>query len=112
MLIAAALASGFGELSRLLDKMVGELNRALEDPHCPVPKVDLENHYPILGTWQARAEANRELWNSYAVADRERAAPRARWLTPVQLGSSIDIEVDRKSTRLNSSHVAISYAVF
>lgn len=93
MLMAVQLASGFEQLSRLLDKMLGELNRALEDPHCPVPKVDLENHYPVLGTWQARAEANRELWNSYALADRERSAPRARWLTPVQLGSSIDVEV-------------------
>src|SRR5690625_2424890 len=30
----------------------------------------------------------------------------------VGLGIEIVLEVDRKSTRLNSSHVAISYAVF
>src|SRR5207253_8682838 len=30
----------------------------------------------------------------------------------VDLGDSVLVVVDRKSTRLNSSHVAISYAVF
>src|SRR5690625_7051659 len=44
----------------------------------------------------------------------------AAWLTPVKpgsagvqfLGADVGIVEDRKSTRLNSSHVAISYAVF
>ncbi|MDQ2078437.1 ATP-dependent DNA helicase DinG [Marinimicrobium sp. ABcell2] len=92
-LMAVELARGFDRLSGLLDKMLSELTQALEDPHCSVPKVDLENHYPVLGTWQARAEANRELWNSYAVPDSDKAVPKARWLTPVEMGGSIDIEV-------------------
>src|SRR3989454_9319842 len=31
---------------------------------------------------------------------------------PVVLGNAIQLEQDRKSTRLNSSHLVISYAVF
>ena len=83
----------FDRLSALLDKMVEEVNEAMEDAHSPVPKVDLERHYPVLGTWQARAEANRELWHSYAVADIEGEVPKARWLTPVEAGMGVDIEV-------------------
>src|SRR2546426_6602570 len=30
----------------------------------------------------------------------------------VPLGAHVDVEIDRKSTRLNSSHLVISYAVF
>lgn len=65
----------------------------MEDPHCPVPKIDLENNYPVIGTWQSRAEANRGLWASYAVPDANTAVPKARWLTPVDSGSNMDIEV-------------------
>src|SRR5256885_12010626 len=36
-----------------------------------------------------------------------------RFRTPVRAGlCSVDPEIDRKSTRLNSSHLVISYAVF
>src|SRR5207253_7243070 len=49
---------------------------------------------------------------------RPRPGRRWRWPCPRCTGASIAIDVrdvavgDRKSTRLNSSHVAISYAVF
>jgi len=65
----------------------------MEDPHCPVPKIDVENNYPVIGTWQSRAEANRELWASYAVPDSTTSVPKARWLTPVDSSGNIDIEV-------------------
>src|SRR5207253_10096494 len=45
----------------------------------------------------------------------DRASPGIVELGTVQGGSGFDVrlaERDRKSTRLNSSHVAISYAVF
>lgn len=87
------LHRGFDRLADLLEKMLTEVSDSMEDRHCPVPKVDLEQHYPVLGTWQARAEANRELWCSYATPDDKDQVPRARWLTPVEFGSGIDIEV-------------------
>lgn len=87
------LQRSFDRLSDLLSKMSDELNEAMEDPHCPVPKIDLENNFPVIGTWQSRAEANRELWASYAVPDSANSVPKARWLTPVDSSGNMDIEV-------------------
>lgn len=87
------LHRSFSRLSELLAKMCDELTEAMEDLHCPVPKVDLENHYPVVGTWQARAEANRELWASYATPDKTTSVPKARWLTPVDNTGAMDIEI-------------------
>jgi ATP-dependent DNA helicase DinG len=87
------LYKGFDRLSELLKKMCDELNEAMEDAHCPVPKIDLENHYPILGAWQARADANRDLWASFATPDTPTSVPKARWLTPVDSSGNMDLEV-------------------
>lgn len=87
------LQRSFSRLSELLAKMLSEIEEAMEDPYCPVPKIDLENHYPVIGTWQARAEATTQLWASYAIPDAEGSVPRARWLTPVDSSGSMDIEV-------------------
>ncbi|MES2675664.1 MAG: ATP-dependent DNA helicase DinG [Pseudomonadota bacterium] len=90
---AVELQRSFHRLTELLEKICSELNEAMEDAHCPVPKIDLENNYPVLGTWQSRAEANRELWASYAVPEAAGAVPKARWLTPVEGSGSLDVEV-------------------
>lgn len=93
LLPSVELQRSFDRLTDLLSKICDELTEAMEDAHCPVPKIDLENNYPVIGTWQSRAEANRELWASYAVPDANAAVPKARWLTPVDNGGSMDIEV-------------------
>lgn len=93
LLHCVELQRSFSRLSELLGKMVSEIEEAMEDPHCPVPKIDLENHFPVIGTWQARAEATTQLWASYAIPDAEGGVPRARWLTPVDSSGSMDIEV-------------------
>jgi ATP-dependent DNA helicase DinG len=93
LLPSVELQRSFDRLSDLLSKMCDELNEAMEDPHCPVPKIDVENNYPLIGTWQSRAEANRELWASYALPDVAAAVPKARWLTPVDSSGNMDIEV-------------------
>lgn len=92
LLPSVELQRSFDRLTDLLSKMCDELTEAMEDPHCSVPKIDVENNYPIIGTWQSRAEANRELWASYAVPDTN-SVPKARWLTPVDNSGVIDIEV-------------------
>ncbi|WP_423895439.1 ATP-dependent DNA helicase DinG [Candidatus Pelagadaptatus aseana] len=83
----------FDRLAELLGKIVSEINEAMEDAHCPVPKVDLENAYPVFGTWQARAEGNRDLWSSYALPDAEGHIPKARWFTLVEQGGNLDFEI-------------------
>lgn len=90
---AVELHKGFARLSELLGKMTQELNEAMEDAHCPVPKIDLENHYPVVATWQTRAEATRDLWACYATPDPAGAVPKARWLTPIDNTGTMDIEV-------------------
>lgn len=87
------LYKSFDRLTDLLIKVCQEVEKAMEDPYSDVPKVDLENHFPTLGNWLARAEANRDLWMTYASADTEQDAPRARWLTPVEQTGGIDLEV-------------------
>src|SRR5256885_8501894 len=50
----------------------------------------------------------------YTTLFRSQMAPRARYLLRglIWLGVGLAITLDRKSTRLNSSHLVISYAVF
>src|SRR5690625_6128554 len=48
-------------------------------------------------------------WFALPTAQSARLLHKPRWC-PQELW--LDLELDRKSTRLNSSHVAISYAVF
>ena len=83
----------FDRLSELLSKIVTELNEAMEEPHCSVPKVDLENAYPMFGTWQSRAESNKELWASFALPDAPTHVPKARWFTLVEQAGNLDFEV-------------------
>ncbi|MEC8429314.1 MAG: ATP-dependent DNA helicase DinG, partial [Pseudomonadota bacterium] len=83
----------FDRLSELLNKIVNELNEAMEDAHCSVPKVDLENAFPVFGIWQSRAEANRDLWACYAVPDGEGHVPKARWFTLVEQSGNLDFEI-------------------
>ena len=83
----------FDRLAELLNKMASEINESMEDGHCPVPKVDLENAFPTVGIWLSRAEANQELWASYATPDGQGTVPKARWFTLVEQGGNLDFEV-------------------
>ncbi len=96
--MAGELKLGFERLADVFKKIVDELGEAMEDGHCKVPKADLENWYPTVGGWLARAEANLELWASYATRDGDEGEsdcdpPKARWITLVDLGGSIDFEL-------------------
>jgi len=65
----------------------------MEDSFCSVPKADLENCYPVVGSWQARAAANQALWQSYASPDSSKSVPTARWFTVVESGGYLDFEL-------------------
>jgi len=93
MQLAEKLREDFDELETLLDRMLQAAQKLLEDPHSPVPAVDLERWYPQLGSWYGRAEANLRLWANYARPDAEGALPQARWVTLVDWGGSHDFEV-------------------
>ncbi|MCX2779077.1 ATP-dependent DNA helicase DinG [Microbulbifer thermotolerans] len=93
MQLAEKLREDFDELESLLGKMLQAAQKLLEDPHSPVPAVDLERWYPQLGSWYGRAEANLQLWANYARPDADGALPQARWVTLVDWGGSHDFEV-------------------
>lgn len=90
---ALEIYRAFDRLQELLGKISRELDEAMEDAYCEVPKVDLETWYPLVGTWQSRAEANMHLWHSYAIPDKKGVPPIARWLTVVEIGGYIDLEL-------------------
>src|SRR5471030_1833211 len=49
----------------------------------------------------------------HALAERAKTTPlKITLMTGASLGNDLDKQLDRKSTRLNSSHLGISYAVF
>ncbi|WP_346839124.1 ATP-dependent DNA helicase DinG [Microbulbifer sp. SAOS-129_SWC] len=93
MQLAEKLREDFDELEAVLGKMLQRAQKLLEDPHSPVPAVDLERWYPQLGSWYGRAEANLQLWANYAREDAAGALPQARWVTLVDWGGSTDFEV-------------------
>ncbi|MCV6625971.1 MAG: ATP-dependent DNA helicase DinG [Cellvibrionaceae bacterium] len=91
--LAEQIYQAFDRLEDLLGKMAREVEESMEDAFCDVPKVDLENWYPLIGNWQARAEANSALWFSFAKPDDPNYPPTARWITVVEIGGYIDLEV-------------------
>lgn len=91
--LALRLRNAFNDLCRNLEKIVDELTALLEDDFASVPKVDLENIYPVVGGWLARAEANYALWSQYVNTSLDAAWPFARWITLVEFNDIIDYEI-------------------
>lgn len=87
------LESAFLNVFSQLDKLCRALDDLLENEHSPVPKVDLENLYPLLGSWCSRAEANAVLWRSFAKSEVNPKWPVARWMTLHEYGEAVDFEL-------------------
>lgn len=91
--LARDARDAFAEVVNILEKLNRELSILLEEDYPCVPKVDLENVFPVLGTWQSRAEANLELWKSYASTAMNEAWPIARWITLTEFNDIVDYEI-------------------
>ncbi len=91
--LARQLRDAYGELCQLLTKLYDELTALIEQDYPSVPKVDLENLYPVLGSWLARAEANLALWNQYSDTAMNEDWPLARWITLVEYNDVVDYEI-------------------
>ncbi|MFT6388781.1 MAG: ATP-dependent DNA helicase DinG [Cellvibrionaceae bacterium] len=90
------LALQFDRLTSLLNHINIEIQEAMEDGYCSVPKVDLETWFPVIGNWLSRSEANLSLWKSYAKANADatnQSVPLARWITLVEFAGIVDFEV-------------------
>ncbi|ODS22857.1 ATP-dependent DNA helicase DinG [Candidatus Endobugula sertula] len=108
---ADLLYQQFDRLTALIGKVITEIQSSLEDGYCVVPRVDLEAWLSVVGNWQARAEANRQLWRSYCVIhsknnEASHNIPLARWITFVEFNGSIDFEVC--SSPILASHTLVS----
>lgn len=91
--LAQRLHASFMELSQLLNKLYDELTILVEEDYPAVPKVDLENLYPIVGSWLARAEASEALWSHYINTEMDESWPFARWITLVEYNDIVDYEI-------------------
>ncbi len=90
---AQQLADQFSQLLKIIDHVVDEVQQALDDGYCSVPRVELEKWLTAVSNWQARTEANMQLWRTYQYADENKKIPQARWITLVDFGGTIDFEV-------------------
>ncbi len=90
---AKSLRDAFAELSSRLDKLNTEVGQLLESDHGAVPQVDLEVAFALLGSWCSRADANLELWTSYAQTEPKPNWPIARWITMIEFGGNRDFEL-------------------
>ncbi len=91
--VAQKLARAFNDLSRVLSKLYNELESLIDEEYPVVPKVDLENLYPVLGSWLARAEATEALWSHYVDTKMDESWPFARWITLAEFNDIVDFEL-------------------
>jgi len=75
------LTAVFVRLSSRMENLHGVLEEALENPHQPVPRVDIEQYFQVAGQWLGRANAATELWSAMAHPDPAGQPPMARWLS-------------------------------
>ncbi|MGK2913079.1 MAG: ATP-dependent DNA helicase DinG [Porticoccaceae bacterium] len=75
-----------------LERLHDALQAALDNPHYPVPKVDVEPYFQGVGQWLGRAEAVAALWLAMVGTAPAGAPPSARWLT-LEDGGDIRVSV-------------------
>lgn len=103
---AENISEELGILSSLTKGLLDSLGDAMDEPHFPIPRVDLEQLFQQTGTWQSRIEAVQRLWKSYAqsapinsisrkangLKNHLERSPSARWLSLEQTNSgNLDI---------------------
>ena len=97
--LASHLVQSLGVLSSALGVLSDRLRDAMEEPHHPVPRVDLEQLFQQVGIWQGRVEGALHLWQCYAREDNpEEGPPYARWLTLETGSGSPDIRLSASPT--------------
>ncbi|MGQ9426369.1 ATP-dependent DNA helicase DinG [Gilvimarinus sp. F26214L] len=89
---AAEATQSFGRLVDILTQASEELAESLDQSSGAVPRVDLENWFPVFGSWLARAEANLALWMSYASND-VGEIPDARWVEKIETNSGMEVGI-------------------
>lgn len=97
--LAGHQVQALGVLTTALEVMSDRLGDAMEEPHFPVPRVDLEQLFQQVGIWQGRVEGALQLWQCFSHKDDSTAGPPyARWLILEEGGGSPDIRISASPT--------------
>ena len=114
--LAEHISEYLSTLVALLDTLSNRVGEAMDEPHFPLPRVDLEQLFQQVGIWQSRMEGTQRLWQSYAQSmpiehnkgsDNQNPGgvgpPSARWLTLEQgVGGNLDIRLSASPTDAGS----------
>jgi len=79
--VAENLAHLFSRFGNSFQSVSDALKEDMEDGSDLKLRQIAEQWYPLVGSIVRRADSNLELWRSFAIADPEGVAPRARWLS-------------------------------
>ncbi|MEX2131020.1 MAG: ATP-dependent DNA helicase DinG [Pseudohongiellaceae bacterium] len=79
--LSSQLESQYARLFNELTELLDELKQLADEGIDLALRLQAEQWFPVLGNFAARAEGALKLWLSFARADTENSAPRARWLT-------------------------------
>lgn len=78
--VCAQLAVASERLRVRLEKLHDVLESALDNPHHPVPRTDLEQYFEGIGQWLSRAEVTASVWSAMLSPAPEAVPPLARWV--------------------------------
>lgn len=92
-LLAQQLRDKFFDLTDLLEKLYKELTYLIDGDAPSANKESLEELYPVVGSWLARAEGNATLWALYCDTTMDEEWPLARWITLLEFNDIIDYEI-------------------
>ena len=103
--------------SNLIIVLSESLTDAIDDPHHPIPRVDLEQLFQQVGAWQGRAKSIWQLWQSYsqspqidseidrsAIINQHKKPPNARWLS-IEESSSGNIDICLSSSPTDAGDI-------
>lgn len=106
---AEHIADHLSALSSQLDALSKITAEAMDEPHFPLSRVDLEQLFQQVGIWLGRVDGTYQLWQSYAESEDsslqttpvslKSGSPHARWLSLEQgVGGSTDILLSASPT--------------
>ncbi len=115
--MAEHISEHLSTLVSMLDTLSNQIGEAMDEPHYPLSRVDLEQLFQQVGVWQGRVEGTQRLWQSYSQGDaqngsksdskssgdenpgRGKKSPTARWLTLEEsAGGNMDIRLSASPT--------------
>ncbi|ROR94866.1 ATP-dependent DNA helicase DinG [Sinobacterium caligoides] len=105
--LAAELKAGYTRLAEGFERILKELDEAMEDSDGEFPKQEAERWYPAVGMLRNRADANAALWQQYEFEDAADKPPMGRWVSFVDNAGGGDFEVC--ASPIMASHTLYSH---